>query len=54
MELIETNDLFENEDIVLINGIFKIDDLYIKRIDVGIKDTNGDIVDIITVKSAVV
>lgn len=44
--LIDTNDLFENEDIVIFEAIIKHKSLIIKSIEIGLKDTDGDIINI--------
>lgn len=48
-ELISVEDIFENEEFVLMKAIYKSDCDKISRTSVGIKDKNGDIVKIIDV-----
>lgn len=48
-ELIEVEDIFENDELVLMKATFKPSYDKIVRTSVGIKDETGDIVKIITV-----
>lgn len=48
-ELICIEDLFENDEYVLMKGIFMIDNRNITKTSVGIKEKNGDIGKIICV-----
>lgn len=48
-ELIGTQDIFENDEIVLIKATFIINSETVIETAVGIKDSSGDIVKIVTV-----
>ncbi len=48
-ELIYIEDLFENDEYVLMKGIFIINNKSITKTSVGIKEKNGDIVKIVCV-----
>lgn len=50
MEIIDVEDLFENDDIVVIKSRFKLLTSEFEKIDIGIKDENNDIVEMINVK----
>lgn len=51
IELINVNDIFENNELVLMKATFGNSFFSIIRTDIGLKDENGDIADIITVKA---
>ena len=50
-ELINVSDIFENNELVLMKATFGNAFFRIIRTDVGLKNDEGDIVDIITVKA---
>lgn len=50
-ELLNVNDIFENNELVLMKATFGNDYFNFVRTDVGLKNDDGDIVDIITVKA---
>ncbi len=50
-ELIKTEDIFENDDLVLIKATFIRNSETVIDTSVGIKDDAGDIVKIVTVSS---
>ncbi|MGN1329091.1 MAG: hypothetical protein ACI4V4_05285 [Eubacterium sp.] len=50
-ELMSVNDIFENSELVLMKATFGNSLFKIIRTDVGLKNEDGDIVDIITVKA---
>lgn len=50
-ELIDVKDIYENNELVLMKATFGNPLFKIVRTDVGLKDDEGDIVDIITVKA---
>lgn len=50
-ELISTKDLFEDEEIILVEARFLSENSLIIQKDVQIKDKNNSVVDIITVYS---
>lgn len=49
MELIDTEDIFENDEYVLIKATYKYKDIKTVITSVGIKDERGDIVKIIDI-----
>ena len=49
MELIDTEDIFENDEYVLIKATYKSNDIKTVITSVGIKDERGDIVKIIDI-----
>lgn len=49
MELIDTEDIFENDEYVLIKATYKSKDVKTVITSVGIKDERGDIVRIIDI-----
>ena len=51
LDLVSTEDLYEDDNLVLIKSIFRIFNSELEKIDVAIKDECGDIVKFITVKS---
>ncbi len=51
IELINVKDIFENNELVLIKATFGNSFFRIIRTDIGLKDENGDIADIITAKA---
>lgn len=46
-ELIDTEDLFEIDELVLMKATYKLKSFNIEKFAVGIKDEDGDIVNII-------
>lgn len=48
-ELISVEDIFENDELVLMKAIYKKNSLHIKVLSVGFKDESGDIVRIVDV-----
>lgn len=50
LDLVSTEDLYEDDNLVLIKSIFKVFNSELEIIDVAIKDEYGDIVKFITVK----
>ncbi|MGN1420965.1 MAG: hypothetical protein ACI4XC_05580 [Eubacterium sp.] len=51
IELMNVKDIFENNELVLMKATFGNSFFKITRTDVGLKNDDGDIVDIITVKA---
>ena len=51
MKLLEVNNVFDNEELVLMKSTFDYGEFKVIQTDVGIKDDTGDIVKIITVDS---
>ncbi len=49
-ELIKTEDVFENDELVVIKATFVRNSVTVIDTAVGIKDSSGDIVKIVTVK----
>ena len=52
-ELIDTEDIFENEEVVLMKSTFKSKFFSIQKLAVGVKNENGDIVKIIDVSEKI-
>ena len=51
-ELMNVEELFENDDVILLKSTFRFyGDIDVLNIDVGVKDKSGDIVRMITVDS---
>lgn len=46
-ELIDTEDIYENDDVVLMKAMYKLQHFNLEVISAGVKDNNGDIVKII-------
>lgn len=53
-ELIDTEDIFENDDVVLMKSTFKSKLFITQKLAVGIKNENGDIVKIVEVSEKIV
>lgn len=56
LELLDATDLFEDEDIVVIKSTFKnnTDKSIIKSIDLGIKNSDDEIIEICNMKKTVI
>ena len=52
-ELIGTEDIFENDEVVLIKSTFKSKLFNIQKLEAGIKDNDGDIVRIIEISEKI-
>lgn len=52
-ELEKTEELFENDDIIILKSLFAYDDLSMRKTDIAVKDENGEIIDFITVKKEI-
>ena len=52
-ELIDTEDIFENDDVVLMKSTFKSKLFSTQKLAVGIKNENGDIVKIVEVSEKI-
>lgn len=53
-ELMSVEELYENEELVLMKSTFDYGEFKVIQTDVGIKDNTGDIVKIITFDSKVI
>lgn len=53
-ELISVEELYENDELILMKSIFDYGEFKVIQTDVGIKDDTGDIVKIVTVDSRIV
>lgn len=52
-ELIDTEDIFENNEVVLIKSIFKSKLFNTQKLAVGVKNKNGDIVKIVEISEKI-
>lgn len=53
-ELINVEELYENDELILMKSTFDYGEFKVIQTDVGIKDNTGDIVKIITVDSKII
>ena len=53
MKLSEVNDIFENDELVVMKVTFEVSGQKIVNTDIGIKDSTGDIIRIVTVSSRI-
>lgn len=50
LELINVEDLYENDKIIIMDSIFFNNNKLIENIEIGFKNKSGDIIDIKTIK----
>mgnify|MGYP000255359388 FL=1 len=50
LELINVEDLYENDEIIIMDSIFFNNNKLIENIEIGFKNKNGDIIGIKTIK----
>lgn len=51
LELINVEDLYENDKIIIMDSIFFNSDKLIENIEIGFKNKSGDIISIKTIKN---
>lgn len=53
-KLIDVEDIFENDDVVLMKSTYKAAHFMVEQLSVGIKDSNGDISKIVDVSEKII
>lgn len=52
-ELIDIEEIFENDEVVLMKSIYKSKYFKVEQLSVGVKDENGDIVKIVDISEKI-
>lgn len=53
-ELIDIEDVFENDEVVLMKSIYKAKHFSVEQLSVGVKDKNGDVVKIVDISERII
>lgn len=53
-ELIDIEDVFENDEVVLMKSIYKAEHFSVEQLSAGVKDKNGDIVKIVNISERII